>query len=219
MIQEFSLTTAAMAFLAGLASVASPCVLPVVPIIVTGTNADHRHRPLLIVIGLSTGFIIMGAVASIFGGAIAPFMPVVEKFAGAIIILFGILMLLGYNLFKGIHVFNRINPSGSGCWSGLVLGLALGFIWIPCVGPMLSGVLTLVATEGRFSSGILLLAIYSLGFSVPMLLAGYASQTVRQRLRAINAHPLMVRVVGGLILIGFGLAILNVGMLELGMTS
>ncbi len=219
MILEFSLTSAAMAFLAGLASVASPCVLPVVPIIVAGTEADHRHRPLLIVAGLSAGFIAMGAVTSLFGGAIAPAMPVVEKLAGAIIILFGILMLLGYNLFKGISIFNRINPTGNGRWSGLVLGLTLGLIWIPCVGPMLSGVLTLVATEGRFSSGILLLAIYSLGFSIPMLVAGYASQTVRQKLRMINAHPLAVRVVGGLILIGFGLAILNVGMLELGMTS
>lgn len=216
---EVSLSTMAMTFLAGIMSVASPCVLPVVPIVVTGTEQDHRFRPLLIVIGLSIGFIAMGAFSSLFGGALAPLMPVVEKFAGAVVIVFGLLMIFGYNLFKGIQLFNRIGPAGGGRWSGLILGLTLGLVWIPCVGPMLSGVLTLVATDGRFSSGILLLAIYSLGFSIPMLLAGYASQTVRQRLRMINAHPLAVRVVGGLVLIGFGLAILNVGMLELGMSS
>jgi cytochrome c-type biogenesis protein len=219
MTLDFSLTSAVMAVLAGLASVASPCVLPVVPIIVTGTEADHRHRPLLIVAGLSAGFIAMGAVMSLFGGAIAPVMPVFEKFAGVTIILFGILMLFGCNLFKNIHFFNRIGTRSKGRWSGLILGLTLGLVWIPCVGPMLSGVLTLVATQGKFSSGVLLLAFYSLGFAIPLLLAGYASQTVRQKIRLVNAHPLAVRVVGGLVLIGFGVAILNVGMLELGMTS
>jgi cytochrome c-type biogenesis protein len=219
MALDISLASAVMAILAGLASVASPCVLPVVPIIVTGTEADHRHRPLLIVAGLSAGFITMGAATSLFGAAIAPVMPFLEKFAGAAIILFGILMLFGFNPFKNIHFFNRISSGGGGRWSGLVLGLTLGLVWIPCVGPMLSGVLTLVATQGTFSSGILLLALYSLGFAIPMLLAGYASQAVRQKIRLVNAHPLAVRVVGGLILIGFGVVILNVGMLELGMTT
>ncbi len=215
---ELSLATVAMTFVAGLASVASPCVLPVVPIIVTGTEADHRTRPLLVVAGLSAGFIAMGALTALFGGALAPFMPVVEKLSGAVIILFGVLLIFGCNLFKKISVFNRIGPAAGGRWSGLVLGLTLGLVWIPCVGPMLSGVLTLVAARGSFSTGILLLAIYSLGFAVPMLLAGYASQTVRGKLRAVNAHPLAVRVVSGLILIAFGVAILNLGMLELGMS-
>ncbi|MDO3378261.1 cytochrome c biogenesis CcdA family protein [Geoalkalibacter halelectricus] len=216
---EFSLATALMAVFAGLASVASPCVLPVVPIIVTGTEEDHRHRPLLIVLGLSAGFIAMGAATSLFGGAIAPVMPVFEKVAGVVIILFGVLMLFGWNLFKNLHFFQRIGAGGKGRWSGLVLGLTLGLVWIPCVGPMLSGVLTLVATQGSLVSGVVLLAFYSLGFAIPMLLAGYASQRMRHRIRLINAYPMAVRVVSALILIGFGIAILNLGMLELGMTT
>ena len=97
--------------------------------------------------------------------------------------------------------------------------MTLGLVWIPCVGPMLSGVLTLVATQGSVLSGMLLLAFYSLGFAIPLLIAGYASQSLRQRMRLVNAYHLAVRVVSGLILIGFGLAILNLGMLELGMTT
>lgn len=216
---DLSLASAVMAMMAGLASIASPCVLPVVPIVVTGSAEDHRHRPLLIVLGLSLGFIAMGVATALFGGAIAPAMPVFEKVAGVLIIAFGVLMLFGINLFKNLHFFSRIGSGGKGRWSGLVLGLTLGLVWIPCVGPMLSGVLTLVATQGSVASGVVLLALYSLGFAIPMLLAGYASQAVRQRIRLVNAHPLAVRLVSGLILIGFGLAILKIGMLELGMTT
>jgi cytochrome c-type biogenesis protein len=216
---DLSFATLAMVLVAGFASVASPCVLPVIPIIVTGTKEDHRHRPLLIVLGLSLSFIAMGAVSSIFGGAVAGFMPYLEKGAGVVIILFGLLMLFAINPFKRITAFSRIQIGGKGRWSGLILGMTLGLVWIPCVGPLLSGVLALVATEGRLSTGLVLLALYSLGFAVPMLLAGYATQTMRQKMVFFNRHPLAIRLVSGLLLIGFGIYILNAGMLAIGFST
>ncbi len=216
---DLSLTSLALALFAGFASIASPCVLPVVPIIVTGTEGDHKYRPLLIVTGLSFSFMAMGAITSIFGGAVAGAMPVLEKVAGIVVIIFGVLMLLDINLFKKLSLFNRSQAPGNGRWSGLILGLTLGLVWIPCVGPMLSGVLALVASEGKLSSGLILLAFYSLGFAIPMLLAGYASQTVRQRIRMVNSHPLAIRLVSGSLLIGFGIYILTTGMLAIGMSS
>ncbi len=205
-----------MSMVAGFASIASPCVLPVVPIIVTGTNEDHKHRPLLIVLGLSISFIAMGVITSIFGGAIAGIMPVVEKIAGVLVIVFGLFMLLGVNVFKKITFFYRFQTQSKGRWSGIILGLTLGLVWIPCVGPMLSGVLALVATQGKLSSGLILLSFYSLGFAIPMLVAGYASQSARQKLRLVNSHPMAVRVVSGLLLIVFGTYILTSGMLGFG---
>jgi len=216
---DLSLTSLMMAVFAGFASIASPCVLPVVPIIVTGTEEDHKYRPLLIVAGLSFSFMLMGAITSIFGGAVAGAMPILEKVAGALVIVFGVLMLLDINLFKKLTLFNRVQTQGKGRWSGLVLGLTLGLVWIPCVGPMLSGVLALVATEGKLSSGLILLAFYSLGFAIPMLLAGYASQSVRQKIRMVNSHPLAIRLVSGGLLIGFGVYILTTGMLAIGMST
>jgi len=194
-------------------------VLPVVPIIVTGTKEDHWSRPLLIVLGLSLSFMAMGALTSIFGGAVAGFMPVLEKVAGVVVILFGVLMLFDVNLFKKFTALSQIQAGGGGRWSGLLMGLTLGLVWIPCVGPMLSGVLALVATEGKLSTGLILLAFYSLGFAVPMLLAGYASQTARQKIRAINGHPLLVRLVSGALLIAFGVYILTAGMLSIGFST
>ncbi|MFO7576828.1 MAG: cytochrome c biogenesis CcdA family protein [Pelovirga sp.] len=202
-----------MAVFAGVASVASPCVLPVVPIIVTGTEKDHRLRPLLIVSGLSLSFMTMGVVTALFGGAVAGIMPALEKVAGLMVILFGVLMLLDVNLFKGLTLFSRIPFSPGGAWSGLVLGLTLGLVWIPCVGPLLSGVLALVATDGRLATGLLLLALYSVGFALPMLLLGYASQSARQRIKRFNAHPLLIRLLSGGLLVAFGIYILTQGML------
>jgi len=214
---ELSLTTLLMVTFAGLASIASPCVLPMIPIIVTGTENDHKYRPLLIVAGLSFSFIVMGVLTSLFAGAVAGVMPTVEKMVGVVVILFGLSMLFGINIFKKLTFFYKAQQfQGNGKWSGLLLGMTLGIIWIPCVGPMLSGVLALVATQGQLSSGLILLAFYSLGFSIPMLLAGYASQTIRQKIRAVNAHPMAIRLVSGLLLIVFGYYILTAGMLAIG---
>ncbi|MBW6520701.1 MAG: cytochrome c biogenesis CcdA family protein [Desulfoarculaceae bacterium] len=214
---ELSAATLLMATFAGFASIASPCVLPMVPIIVTGTNDDHRYRPLLIVVGLSLSFIMMGVITSLFAGAVAGFMPLVEKVVGVVVIAFGLSMLAGVNVFKKFtFCYKAQRLQGKGKWSGLLLGLTLGIIWIPCVGPMLSGVLALVATKGQLSSGLILLAFYALGFAIPMLLAGYASQSIRHKIRAINEHPTAVRLISGVLLIAFGYYILTSGMLVLG---
>lgn len=219
MALDLSLASLTMAVLAGLASIASPCVLPVVPIIVTGTKEDHWSRPLLIVLGLSLSFMAMGALSSLFGGAVARYIPTLEKVAGVVVILFGVLMLFDVNLFKRFSALSQIQTKGGGRWSGLMMGVTLGLVWIPCVGPMLSGVLALVATEGKLSTGLVLLAFYSLGFAIPMLLAGYTTQTARQKIRAINSHPLAIRLVSGVLLIGFGIYILSAGMLSIGFTT
>jgi cytochrome c-type biogenesis protein len=215
---DLAFSTLALAFGAGLASVASPCVLPVVPIILTGTAADHRSRPALIVAGIAASFVAMGVVTSLFGGAIAPVLPALEKIVGALVILFGVLMLADVNLFKRLGWLQNIRiGNGDGRWSGLLLGASLGLVWIPCVGPMLSSVLALVAAKGRLATGVVLLAVYSLGFAVPMLAVGYGSQALRQRVRAVAAHPVAVRWVSGLLLLAFGVMIVGKGMLFVGM--
>lgn len=213
---DLTLGSLFMALLAGLASVASPCVLPVVPIIVTGTSEDHRHRPLLIVLGLSMTFIVMGVISAIFGGALAGVMPLAEKGAALVVISFGALMLFDINLFKRLNFLHSVQTVSKGRWSGLVLGLTLGLVWIPCVGPILSGVLTLVATRGQVLGGMFLLAAYSLGFAIPMLLAAYACQAFRKNIRFLTARPLAVRLASGLLLMAFGVFMLTNGML--GMT-
>jgi cytochrome c-type biogenesis protein len=214
---DLGLSSLALAFGAGLASVASPCVLPVVPLLVTGTAEDHRARPALVVAGLAASFVLMGVLTSLFGAAVGPAVPRLEKVVGGLVVTFGLLLLADVNLFKRLGALSRLGAGAGGPTSGLVLGLSLGLVWIPCVGPMLSGVLATVATRGSLATGVVLLLAYSAGFAVPMLLVGYGSQALRQRVRAVAAHPVAVRWVSGLLLVGFGAMILRRGMLFAGM--
>ncbi len=211
------LSSLALSFAAGLASVASPCVLPVVPLLVTGTTDEDRSRPALVVAGIAVSFMVMGVLTSLLGGAAGRFLPYLEKGVGGLVVLFGLLLLADVNLFKRLTWLQGIRAPGRGRWSGLVLGLSLGLVWIPCVGPMLSGVLATVATRGTLLAGVLMLLAYSAGFAFPMLAVGYGSQALRQRIRAVAAHPLVVRWASGILLVTFGLIILTKGMLFVGM--
>ncbi len=207
-----------LSFGAGLASVASPCVLPVVPLLVAGRADDHRWRPALVVAGIAASFVSMGVLTSLFGAAIGPALPRLEKVVGAIVVAFGLLLLVDVNPFKRLTVFQRVGGgAGGGRWSGLFLGASLGVVWIPCVGPMLSSVLATVAAQGSLAAGVVLLLAYALGFALPMLAVGYGSQAVRQRVRAIASRPIVVRWASGLLLVAFGAVILRKGMLFVGM--
>ncbi len=214
---DLAASSLALSFGAGHASVASPCVLPVVPLLVTGTAEDHRARPALVVAGLGASFVAMGVLTSLFGAAIGPALPRLETGVGVLVVLFGALLLADVNLFTRLTWLQRVGPGGGGRWSGLLLGLSLGLVWIPCVGPMLSGVLATVATHGTVAAGVALLLAYAAGFAVPMLLVGYGSQALRQGVRAVAAHPVAVRWASGLLLVGFGALILKKGMLFAGM--
>ena len=206
----------ALVFGAGLASVLSPCVLPVIPIIVTGSHDDHRLRPVMIIAGLTLTFIVMGVLSSLFGTIIGPKMYYVNKAAGGIILLFGLLFIFNVNLFKHLSFLSRFAQKSRGKAGGFVLGLTLGIIWIPCIGPLLSSVLALVASHGKVLYGIFFLLIYSLGFAVPMLIAGYAAQFFRFRFRKIGKFPVIINITSGLILVAFGAGILLKGSFGLG---
>jgi cytochrome c-type biogenesis protein len=210
-------TALALSFGAGLASVASPCVLPVVPLLVAGRADDHRARPALVVAGVAASFVAMGVLTSLFGAAVGPSLPRLEKVVGAIVVASGLLLLLDVNPFERLAFLQRIGVRDGGRWSGLLLGASLGLVWIPCVGPLLSAVLATVATRGSLAAGVLLLLAYALGFALPMLAVGYGSQALRQRVRAIASRPAVVRWASGLLLVAFGAVVLRKGMLFVGM--
>src|SRR5512138_12160 len=214
---DLGLSAIALSFGAGLASVASPCVLPVVPIILAGTADEHRWRPALVVAGIATSFVAMGVLTSLFGAAVGPAVPALEKIVAALVVASGLLLIVDVNPFKRLAFLQRIQAPGRGRLSGLLLGLSLGLVWIPCVGPLLSSVLATVAARGTLLAGVVLLLVYSLGFSVPMLAVGYGSRSLRTRVRLVASHPAAVRWASGLLLVALGAVILRKGMLFAGM--
>lgn len=205
---------------AGLASVLSPCVLPVLPIVAAGSAQDHKLRPVMLTLGLSLTFILMGVLSSLAGGWLAPKMRALEIISGGIIVLLGTLMLTGKDVFKNLSFLQSMAPkTGSGLFAGLLLGLALGLVWIPCVGPFLSSILAMVASQGDVAQGVILLTIYSIGFGIPVLIAGYASQWFRNKAKKARNHAALVRIIGAVLLIALGTFIITQGTYGLGSLS
>ncbi len=202
---DLALSNVALAVGAGLASVLSPCVLPVVPVIVAGAERKDRLRPLLVVAGLSLSFMAMGAVSSLFGALLVGRTRIIE-IAGALVILaMGVLVILDVNVFKRFYRLSNIRVTGDGRIAGLVLGMALGLVWVPCIGPFLSSILAMVGASGQLGRGIVLLGFYSLGLAVPMLALAYSSHLLQNRIKGLARHESAVRYVSGGILVAFGL--------------
>jgi cytochrome c-type biogenesis protein len=202
---DLGLTNMALAVGAGLASVMSPCVLPVVPVIMAGAEREDRWRPMIIVAGLALSFMTMGAVSSLFGALLVGRTRTIEAVGAVIITLLGLMVLFDASVFKRLTRLSNIRVAGEGRWSGLALGMALGVVWVPCIGPFLSSILTMVGTSGRLAGGVFLLGLYSLGLAIPMLAVAYSSHIIQRKLRAAAQHEAIFRYVSGGILVVFGL--------------
>ncbi len=198
---------------AGLASVASPCVLPILPVVVAGRSDDHRLRPLLLAIGLSLTFMIMGGLSAAFGSFFSGHIRSIEIGGAILIFLLGLLTLFNKNIFKGMYWFSNFHIQTNGLWAGLILGMSLGIIWIPCIGPVLSSILAMVAAEATVWKGIFFLFVYSLGFAIPILAIGYFSHLFRTRIKNLQKYEFQIRLFSASILILFALYILFIGSL------
>lgn len=202
---EFSIINILMAVGAGVASVLSPCVLPVIPIIMAGAERSDRLRPLLVVSGLSLSFMAMGAVSSLFGSLLIGKTRYIEIAGALVIMVMGLMVMFDLSIFKRFYRLSNIRVKGEGRIGGLILGMALGLIWVPCVGPFLSTTLTIVATSGQLATGIILLGFYSLGLAIPMLIVGYSSQLLQNRIKGMLKHETILRYATGGTLTAFGL--------------
>ncbi|NJO23685.1 MAG: cytochrome c biogenesis protein CcdA [Sphingomonadales bacterium] len=214
----------AVAFVAGTISFLSPCVLPLVPAYVSyiagGSIADSERQigsrliaaslSLCFVLGFSTVFVLLGASATALGQLLSRYRYELNILAGALVILFGVFMLGRLNLpwLQRDWRFHGIGRSGRPA-AAYVLGLAFGFGWSPCIGPVLGGILTFAAAQANVTEGVALLAIYSLGLGVPFILAALFTEGLVARIKAVGHAGRVLRVVTGAIMIVMGLAMIT----------
>ena len=202
---DLTVSSALLAIGAGVASVMSPCVLPVVPIIMAGAEREDRIRPVILVLGLALSFMAMGAVSSLFGALLVGRTRYIELFGAFVIIALGAMVLFDVSVFKRITVLSSLQVKGEGRLGALALGTALGLVWVPCVGPFLSTILTMVGTQGQLAYGVVLLGLYALGLAVPMLILAYSSQLLQNRVKALLRYDQAFRYASGGVLVTFGL--------------
>src|SRR5689334_18921156 len=194
----------AIAFGAGLASFLSPCVLPLIPsyiTFITGLSLDDAGRArratlvhaLLFVLGFSLIFLALGVSATLIGRLLVTYRVWISRVGGLLVLAFG-LYLLG--VFK-VGAFSRerrihITDKPLGYLGTVIVGIAFGAGWTPCIGPILGSILTYAATQGSVSRGVVLLGAYSLGLAVPFVLAAVAIERFLQAFNAIKRHMIWV---------------------------
>jgi cytochrome c-type biogenesis protein len=211
-----------LSFTAGLLSFLSPCVLPLVPsyiTFITGMSLEdvqHARRSalvhaLLFVVGFSTIFILLGAGATALGQVLRAYETWIARLGGVLIIVFG-LYLLG--IFD-IATFSRerrlhLADKPAGYLGTLIVGIAFGAGWTPCIGPILGSILTITAGTGaEFSTGMLHLAVYSLGLAIPFLLAAVALQHFLGFFVRFRSKLIRVQRVSGALMVVIGLLLVT----------
>jgi len=211
------------AFVAGVLSFLSPCVLPLVPgyvSLISGATVEDLQssdRRLLgtvmlhsitFVLGFSVVFIALGAVATTVGQFANAYHTLLSRIAGIIVIIFG-LHLTGIFKIKALYADKRMhNVKGSSSAVGsFLVGFAFAFGWTPCIGPILAAILVLAETQNTLLKGILLLAVYSLGLAVPFLLTSLGIDRFLAFYGKFRRHLHTVEVISGVLLIAVGVLI------------
>ena len=221
---------AAIAFSAGVLSFLSPCVLPLIPVytsLITGLGVKEMSqnsslksnqrlrfaatgKGVLFVIGFSIIFILLGTTVSFIGTLFMDAMQWIERIGGVVLI------VLGLHMAGIIHIKKLerqmsfdIAKRNSGKFGPLIVGMAFGAGWTPCIGPILAGILTIAATSSSVITGATLLGIYSAGLAIPFLISAVAIDRFLIFFSKIKTKLLLIEKISGFLFIGFGIVLLT----------
>lgn len=214
-----------MAFSAGIISFVSPCVLPLIPgylSFISGVSVDQLEEAsaqsrikvlaatILFVIGFSIIFVALGATAGLAGAWLTSFRSILMKVAGVVIILFALFTM---EIIKIPRLYEtkrfQMNKRGFGLWGALPLGMAFGFAWTPCVGPILASIYAVAMTSQTVNQGTLLLSVYALGLGIPFIATALFFNTALGAFKWIKNNYRAVNIVSGLLLLAMGILILT----------
>ena len=209
-----------IAFGAGLISFLSPCVLPLIPgyiSFISGASLNELLEKkkinliplILFTLGFSFVFIIFGAAASYMGQILLKNSESLRIIAGLIIIIFS-LQLIGIINISFLNFEKKIyTKRNNNIWFSFLVGMAFGFGWTPCIGPILGSILALASTEETILQAVILLSFYSLGLAIPFILSGYLMQKFLMFSKNFKNNINLVTKSGGVILLITGILILT----------
>lgn len=202
-------------FLAGLVTILSPCILPILPIVLSGGATGGKKRPFGIIIGFILSFTFFTLALSSLVRTLGISADLLRSISVVIILGFGLSLLVPTFTKITESLFNRLstilpnqNNQGSGFGGGVLLGLSLGLVWTPCVGPIIASVITLAATSSVNLGATLVTISYSIGTAIPMFAIMYSGRTFSQKYPWILAHTEALQKVFGTVMIIMAIAIL-----------
>ena len=209
-----------IAFGAGLISFLSPCVLPLIPGYISFISGASLNELLakkkinlipliLFTLGFSFVFIMFGAAASYLGQVLLQNSQTLRVIAGLVIIIFS-LQLIGFINISFLNFEKKVyTKRNNNIWFSFIVGMAFGFGWTPCIGPILGSILALASTEETIFKAIILLSFYSLGLAIPFILSGYLMQRFLMFSKNFRKNINLVSKIGGVILLITGILILT----------
>jgi len=209
-----------IAFGAGFISFLSPCVLPLIPGYISFISGQSLHEILekknvkifplvLFCFGFSTVFVLLGASASFLSQALLKNSETLRIIAGVIIIIFS-LQLLGLINIPMLNSDKRFDTKkSSNVLFPYIIGLAFGFGWTPCIGPILGSILAIASIEETLSKALVLLSLYSLGLAIPFIFSGYLIQNFLIFSKNFKKNINIFSKIGGIILLLTGILILT----------
>ena len=209
-----------IAFGAGLISFLSPCVLPLIPGYISFISGASLNELLakkkinlipliLFTLGFSFVFIMFGAAASYLGQVLLQNSQTLRVIAGLVIIIFS-LQLIGIVNISFLNFEKKVyTKKNNNIWFSFIVGMAFGFGWTPCIGPILGSILALASTEETIFKAIILLSFYSLGLAIPFILSGYLMQRFLMFSKNFRKNINLVSKIGGVILLITGILILT----------
>ena len=213
-------TSLPIAFLAGIISFLSPCVLPIIPgyiSYISGSSLNELIEKknvnlipiILFTLGFSIVFIVFGAASTFLGQVLLQNSYELRIAAGLIIVIFS-LQIIGVINLSFLNYERRIQTNtNSHFYSPILIGMAFAFGWTPCIGPILGSILVLAATEENINKGIMLLISYSTGLALPFILSGYLIQRFLIFSKNFKKNINIVSKSGGIILLITGILILT----------
>ena len=211
----------ALSFTAGLLSFLSPCVLPLIPsylTFVTGLSLEDVQRSrrtalihaLLFVLGFSLIFLALGATATVLGRVLLVYRDWISRIGGALIILFGLYMLGAFNVgFLARERRLQLSDKPVGYLGTVLVGIAFGAGWTPCIGPILGSILIYTSSAAELEHGLLLLSSYSLGLAIPFIVAALALQHFLTFFARFRQHLVWITRAAGVLLILVGLLLIT----------
>ncbi|SRR5579883_442947 len=200
-----------LALLGGFLTVLSPCILPILPLLIGRSLQSHRYGPVALVVGLIAGFAVTGSVLGVTSQWLTGFSSMVRAIAITLLLLLGLGSAFPkwrYRLFSGIRLGRFKPPVTAGLTGEFWLGTQLGLLWTPCAGPVLASILVLAAVNHHVLGAFVLLGAYGLGAGLPLLAIAYAGRWFSQLLMQWRGYSEAIQKAGGLLIAATAIAIL-----------
>lgn len=198
------------AVLGGLLSFLSPCIFPILPgffafLVSSKKKRSAVWRAFAFSLGLSSIFILLGLASGTFGTFLGGYRDLISRLGGVIIVIFGLSYTGLFTLpFFEKGFFIPFRREVDGFWSAFLFGIVTSFAWTPCIGPTLGAILAVAATGNTFSGGVLL-AFFSAGVMIPLVLAALLIESVNRIVPFIAKYQRQINLIGGIVLIAVGI--------------